>query len=80
MERQPIIPLDASTLEILQKTTTGSSDLAGPIVGMAALDEDFDEAFRAILRAIAELVPANWEDEEAMPRPLEPGQSMPGAL
>jgi hypothetical protein len=49
-------------------------------VGAIASDEDFDEAFRAVLSAIAELIPADWEDEEATRRPIATGQSMPGAL
>jgi hypothetical protein len=74
MERRPIIPLDAPTPDILQKTTDGSSDLADPIVGIMAPDEDFDEAFRAVLSAIAELIPAEWDDKEAnSPHP----QSLP---
>jgi hypothetical protein len=55
--------LNALTLEILQETTTGSSDLAGPIVGIMAPDEDFGEAFGAVLSAIAEFAPAEWDDE-----------------
>jgi hypothetical protein len=63
MERQPTIPLDGPAVEILQDAANGPSDVAGPIVRIIAPDEDFDEAFRAVLRAIAELIPADWEDE-----------------
>jgi hypothetical protein len=67
MERHPIIPLDAPTLEILQEAANGSPDLASLILGMTPIDEDFDEAFRAVLSAISELIPADWKDEGATP-------------
>jgi hypothetical protein len=80
MERQPTITLDELAVENLQEVANGPSDLADPIVGIMAPDEDFDEAFRAVLGAIAELIPTDWEDEEATPHPIPPGQSVPGAL
>jgi len=78
MERQPTIPLDGSVVEILQEAANGPSDLADPIVGLMAPDVDFDEAFRAVLSAIAELIPAEWDHGEAfraeltaLPTPVE---------
>jgi hypothetical protein len=67
LERLPSIPLDGPAVEFLQEATNGPSDLAGPIVDIIAPDEDFDEAFRAVLSAIAELIPADWQGEEATP-------------